>query len=307
MSSEHVILANSIKKVHQQLRRDVNQTPEAIESIWNAHVSNIDTLNNYAQSMRQLAEHHWAEKSHGQTRLTWCYETIKNYFHGDEISGLQRKCARDQRKQIKTDICSNCQIKIQQRIDKPRVLDVGSCYNAFSSFNDLETIAIDIAPADESVHRIDILRGPQPPLISIHSFDTIIFSLVLDYLPTCHQRLSACRIAHELLTCLGLLLIVEPDSSLRGNRQKSWRQALEQIGFGLVSYVKVMNLHCMAFRKLITLPIMTENDLEQISQLFNIPQDTIIDDDDDDESLNIEQKPIVIDQELFNELPFSFD
>ncbi|CAF4321665.1 unnamed protein product [Adineta steineri] len=67
-----------------------------------------------------------------------------------------------------------------------------------------------------------------------------------------------------------------------------------------------MNLHCMAFRKLITLPIMNENDLEQISQLFNIPQDTVIDDD-DDESLNIEQKPIVIDQELFNELPFSFD
>jgi len=50
-------------------------------------------------------------------------------------------------------------------------------------------------------------------------------------------------------------------------------------------------------------PIMNENEYERISQLFNIPQDTII----DDESSNIEQNPIVVDQDLFNELPFSFD
>jgi len=63
--------------------------------------------------MRQLAEHHWAEKVHGQTRLTWCYETIKDYFHGNEINGLERKRARDKRKDIFTDICENCQRKIQ--------------------------------------------------------------------------------------------------------------------------------------------------------------------------------------------------
>lgn len=69
-------------------------------------------MNEYAQSMRQLAEQHWAGKSHGQTRLTWCYETIKDYFIGNEISGLERKRARDQRKQISTDTCHDCQIKI---------------------------------------------------------------------------------------------------------------------------------------------------------------------------------------------------
>lgn len=153
------------------------------------------------------------------------------------------------------------------------------------------------------MHRIDILRGPQPPLISIHSFDVIIFSLVLDYLPTCRQRLSACLIAHELLTCLGLLLIVEPDSSLREKREMSWRQALDSIGFALVSYVKITNLHCMAFRKIILPPVMNEDEYERISQLFNIPQDTII----DDESPKIEQKPVSIDKDLFNELPLSFD
>ncbi len=63
--------------------------------------------------MRELAEHHWAEKSHGQTRLTWCYETIKDYFYGNGTSGLERKRARDQRKQISTHICENCQTRIQ--------------------------------------------------------------------------------------------------------------------------------------------------------------------------------------------------
>ncbi|CAF1355368.1 unnamed protein product [Rotaria sordida] len=306
MSSEQLNLADSIKKVHQQLRHDVNQTPEAAETIWNTHVANIDKLNEYAKSMRQLAEHHWAEKSHGQTRLTWCYETIKDYFNGNEISGLERKCARDKRKQIHTDICESCQTRIQQRITRPRVLDVGSCYNAFSSFNDLETIAIDIAPADESVHRIDFLRLPQPPLISIHSFDAIIFSLVLDYLPTCRQRLSACLIAHQLLTCLGLLLIVEPDSILRENRQKSWRQALNSIGFSLISYIKVKNLYCMAFRKIVQqVIIINEDEYEKISQLFNISQDNNIID--NNELQIIEQKLIQVDQDLFNELPFSFD
>ncbi len=130
MSSEHLILANSIKKVHQQLRHDVKQSrinkkkietfslvfyfpflaPEEIESIWNAHVSNTNKLNEYAQSMRQLAEYHWAEKKHGQTRLTWCYETIKDYFLQN---GLERKCERDKRKKISTDICENCQQRIQ--------------------------------------------------------------------------------------------------------------------------------------------------------------------------------------------------
>jgi hypothetical protein len=136
--------------------------------------------------------------------------------------------------------------------------------------------------------------------MSTHSFNVIIFSLVLDYLPTCRQRLSACRIAHELLTCFGLLLIVEPDSSLRGNRQTRWRQALDSIGFALVSCVKVANLYCMAFRKIVTLFMINEEESERISQLFNIPQDTIIDDE-------IDQKSIIVDQDLFNELPLCFD
>ncbi len=48
---------------------------------------------------------------------------------------------------------------------------------------------------------------------------------------------------------------------------------------------------------------MTEDESERISQLFNIPQDIIS----NDESSDIEHKSIDVDQDLFNELPFSFE
>lgn len=105
------------------------------------------------------------------------------------------------------------------------------------------------------------------------------------------------------MTCLGLVLIVEPDSSLRENRQKSWRQALSSIGFALVSYVKVANLHCMAFRKITQSVMLKKDEHETISQLFNIPQDTMI----DDEVLKSEEKSIPVEKDLFDELPLSFD
>jgi hypothetical protein len=59
----------------------------------------------------------------------------------------------------------------------------------------------------------------------------------------------------------------------------------------------------MAFRKIISSPVMTEDEYERISQLLNIPQDTII----DDESPEVEKKQIIVDQDLFNELPLSLD
>lgn len=129
MSTEQITLAESIKKVHQELRRDVQQSrrparvlivhwllclqePEAAESIWNAHTADTEKLNTYAQSMRKLAEDHWAAKVHGQTRLSWCYDTIREYFCTEGVNGLARRRARDQRKQTPTEICPSCDQRI---------------------------------------------------------------------------------------------------------------------------------------------------------------------------------------------------
>ena len=135
-------------------------------------------------------------------------------------------------------------------------------------------------------------------MISSHAFDAVIFCLMLDYLPTCRQRLSACLIGHDLLACLGLLLIVEPDSSLRENRQSSWRQALQSIGFALVTSVKMSNLHCLAFRKLTAAASVDEDEYERIARLLHIPQDTI-------RQESSVQPSTSVDHDLFNELPLA--
>lgn len=131
-----------------------------------------------------------------------------------------------------------------------------------------------------------------------NSFDSVVFCLMLDYLPTCQQRLHACRIAQKLLRCLGLLLIIEPDSSLKDGRQKCWRQALEKIGFGLVNYMKSLNIHCLAFRKLRMIEN-HEND-EEVCRLLKIPQDDIVF---EDKSIDLESNHISADKTLFDELP----
>ena len=85
------------------------------------------------------------------------------------------------------------------------------------------------------------------------SFHVVIFSLLLSYFPSANQRWDCCVKAHRLLAANGLLLIVTPDSSHQ-NRNcqmiKSWKHAVETIGFVRWRYVKQTHLHCMAFRKI---------------------------------------------------------
>ena len=133
---------------------------------------------------------------------------------------------------------------------------------------------------------------------------------MLDYLPRCDQRLKACLIAHQLLRCLGLLLIVQVDSSLRDECYCSWREGLQMIGFSVVNCVKKKNLHCMAFRKVhcnhIQFDDNDDNDeYKTISALFHIPQDTreVAETHKYDES----ERRVIIDRDLFDELPSNCD
>ena len=125
---------------------------------------------------------------------------------------------------------------------------------------------------------------------------------MLDYLPHCSQRLRACLIAHQLLRCLGLLLIVQADSSLREACQSSWRTGLEAIGFEIVSCNKKKNLYCMAFRKVRAHPALDDDKLQRFAPLFRIPQDTRPNN--DEELIERDTSTTVrADRSLFDELP----
>ncbi|XP_041350485.1 S-adenosylmethionine sensor upstream of mTORC1-like [Gigantopelta aegis] len=156
---------------------------------------------------------------------------------------------------------------------KIRLLDVGSCYNPFLQFPEFLAVGIDISPAKPSVYRCDFLHLETVKPLQVASdtlttyvnnlrdpieklprdiFHMVVFSLLLEYFPSAYQRWLCCQKAHSLLTINGLLLIITPDSKTQHKNAgmiKSWRVAIESMGFVRWRYVKQEHLHCMAFRK----------------------------------------------------------
>lgn len=149
------------------------------------------------------------------------------------------------------------------QIDRIRLLDVGSCYNPFSAFAEFEVTAIDIAPAQESVRYCDFLEVPLgsdfggDTKSSIESlprsyFDAVVFSLLLEYMPSSEQRLQCCQKAYDTLKPEGILLIITPDSRHQGANaklMKNWRYTLGLMGFTRIKIEKLEHVTCMVFRK----------------------------------------------------------
>lgn len=103
----------------------------------------------------------------------------------------------------------------------------------------------------------------------------VVFSLLLSYFPSPYQRWICCKKAHELLELHGLLLIITPDSSHQNRHalmMRSWRVAVESLGFKRYKYVKYSHMHLIAFRKA---SLATTSDLvsRNYPEMLYIPQD----------------------------------
>ncbi|XP_036731494.2 S-adenosylmethionine sensor upstream of mTORC1 [Manis pentadactyla] len=186
--------------------------------------------------------------------------------------------------------------ELLQTSGKIRLLDVGSCFNPFLKFEEFLTVGIDIVPAVESVYKCDFLnlQLQQPlqlaqdaidaflkqlknPIDSLPGelFHVVVFSLLLSYFPSPYQRWICCKKAHELLVLNGLLLIITPDSSHQNRHammMKSWKIAIESLGFKRFKYSKFSHMHLMAFRKI---SLKTTSDLvsRNYPGMLYIPQD----------------------------------
>ena len=105
-------------------------------------------------------------------------------------------------------------------------------------------------------------------------FHVVVFSLLLSYFPSAVQRWECCLKAYRLLLTNGLLLIVTPDSSHQNRNAamvKSWKAAIESMGFVRWKYVKQTHLHCMAFRKVAQCHFYDQNNASP--EMLYIPQD----------------------------------
>lgn len=259
---EHQELVAVIRSVHEKLRLDY-QTNGDGDQVWRDHCEDIETRSKYAESMHQLATTIWPYKD----RIEWCYHTMREYFFGGSLEHSLRRHYRKMGQPCSESILEQAREVLGLAEEKVRLLDVGSCYNPFSAYADVDALAIDLTPATEDVIQCDFLKlmvvprkdkklagSVKTPLESLpeSSFQAVVFCLVLEYLPSCTQRWSFCRKAALLLKPNGLLFIVTPDSKHQQRNAAmiaSWRRALEHIGLLRVRYEKRQHLHCMAFRK----------------------------------------------------------
>lgn len=317
-SEEHLKLSSEIKALHATLRQRTKKV--GAKKAWQEHLQAKARLQSYAKAMKELAINHWeannrkqndnekAKKHQERSRITWTVNYCRDYFLSAEL--VQRLRQRELRilDELKID-CTEINETILQRsfpVEKVNLLDVGSCYNPFKQFTDFEVVAIDIAPAIDDVFECDFLNvqlgdrtntvmmdETKPRSISTlqaNGFDVVVFSLLLEYLPTSEQRLKCCEKAYELLQNEGLLCIITPDSKHPGiNAQlmKTWRYALAQIGFGRIKIDKLEHITCMVFRKCLDPDVSRRwarmHKEPYMDYKLEIPQDSNETDDDKDE------------------------
>lgn len=255
-SEEHIKLADYLKFIHRDLRELSSRIGPT--AAWEEHLKKSTNLKKYAESMNKLANEYW-KKEALQNRIEWIASFGKQYFIDDKTL-LQKY--RDKEAAISGE-------EILPIIQFPnyeiKLLDVGSCYNPFKKYEFIIPLAIDIAPATDDVKLCDFLNINLLDNSNCHSFelktnksfernqfDVVVFSLVLEYLPSSKQRLQLCQNAYEVLKPEGLLFIITPDSKHVGANaklMKTWRYALALMGFARIKFEKLENITCMAFRR----------------------------------------------------------
>ncbi|XP_029169576.1 S-adenosylmethionine sensor upstream of mTORC1-like isoform X2 [Nylanderia fulva] len=273
-TEEHKRLADVVKETHALLRTEYHQY--GAEVAWERHMARNDVLQ-YATSMQKLATKYWKEndsKNGTYCRMLWIRTQCKEYF----LNGGKEKYDKRERdiyakmtgkkldesctNNSDEDICMEDHLKNEPKIS---VLDVGSCYNPLSVDEAFDVTAIDLIPdSTGGIFRCDFLNvaiGEERILsrdareiyqLAARSFDAVVFSLLLEYLPCPEQRYNCCRNAYDVLKIGGLLLIVSPDSKHVGANarlMKSWRYTLSRLGFMRIKYEKLRHIHCLAFRK----------------------------------------------------------
>ncbi|ETN64853.1 hypothetical protein AND_003394 [Anopheles darlingi] len=266
-SQEQLELSGLIKSVHQRLRESAKQSDA--ETAWQEHMQDAERLKNYADAMYKLATCYWdrtmeVSSKRSNCRIEWVVASCRSYFlHPTPLLYLFRE------KEDKVMQAIDASFRYEHRpylIEKIKLLDVGSCYNPFAAFEEFDVTAIDIAPAQPSVWYCDFLdvavRSIDRPSFSPEHwavdalpkqyYDAIVFSLLLEYLPSPDQRMHCCRNAYEMLRPEGILLIITPDSRHQGANaklMKNWRYTLAGIGFTRIKIEKLEHVTCMVFRR----------------------------------------------------------
>lgn len=128
--------------------------------MWSELLEDGEKLQLYSIAMHRLATGHWLTAvGHEASRITWCVEACEWYYGGG--CGLQKLLLKDLRRVahgmptlVTSDLLPGSEGHVMSVVEGVAsggwdMLDVGSCFNPFSAFQQFTVTAVDIAPADE--------------------------------------------------------------------------------------------------------------------------------------------------------------
>ncbi|KAL9915474.1 S-adenosylmethionine sensor upstream of TORC1 [Glossina fuscipes fuscipes] len=270
-TNEHKNLANIVKSFHESLRHLCQQ--QGAQEAWKKHVKQRGRLKEYATAMHKLAQI-WEDKDNtskegleARSRIKWTIEFCLAYFY-TELIYLEKRSREQRLLDSWTGFdCSQCRY-MKNVPEKIKVLDVGSCFNPFAKVPYFEVTAVDLCPATDDVLQTDFLnvqiKSMENPKVGLENntvtylptiyYECVVFSLLLEYMPSSEQRINCCSKAYELLRPEGILIIITPDSDHVGRNaalMKNWRYTLNCLGFMRIRFEKLPHITCLVFRKAI--------------------------------------------------------
>ncbi len=160
--------------------------------VWEKHLSDKETLASYSTAMVTLATGPWIKQPEGEgSRIKWCINSIREYYSTD--GKLKLLLEKDIRRfghgnptlvdepRLPRSCDQVADIVRELSTQRLKLLDVGSCYNPFKDYKEMEVVAIDIAPASK-----------------VHYFFKIIITVIINFVPYNYAgcftvRLSECR------------------------------------------------------------------------------------------------------------------
>lgn len=293
---EHLRLAAIIKDCHDNLRSQSKL--KGMKEAWREHLQNTELLKQYSTAMHRLASI-WETNTtnpnlNARSRVKWIIDYCNSYFFINKI--FLEKRDREQRLAASyTDMPSFDASELKTSFGHfLNVLDVGSCFNPFAGERNFNVTAIDLCPVASDVLKADFLKimvdksdkivteGGEVLRLPCEYFDCVIFSLLLEYIPSPKERLHCCQKGYELLRAEGILIIITPDSQHVGKNaklMKNWRYTLGTLGFYRIYFEKLPHITCMVFRKSL-IPAVAQRWAElhredYMTKTINIPQDKV--------------------------------